>query len=284
MGQYDGISWNEEKKRWQVEFDFNGKKCKYYFENKFDAIKARNRIHKKMEITPQNPETINQQKNEKKSQYKGVYWHTDNRKWRVMLRFNGQKQTYGGMFKEELDAAKKATQLCEEFGIQQQKPTISVMTNQKFQKKEKTSQYKGVYWHKTMRKWRARLCLKEGKLKCGGDFQDELDAGKRVNQLCEEMGIPLQNPEISAIPNQQYQKKEKTSQYKGVYWHKQKKRWCAWLTLKNGKKKYGGNFKDELDAAKKVNQLCGELEIPVRNPEISAIPDQRYQRKKEKIS
>ena len=46
-----------------------------------------------------------------------------------MLRFNGQKQTYGGMFKEELDAAKKATQLCEEFG----KPTISVMTNQKFQ-------------------------------------------------------------------------------------------------------------------------------------------------------
>ena len=73
------------------------------------------------------------EKNEKTSQYKGVYWHTENRKWRVMLRFNGQKQTYGGMFKEELDAAKKATQLCEEFGIQQQKPTISVIPNQKFQ-------------------------------------------------------------------------------------------------------------------------------------------------------
>jgi hypothetical protein len=36
-------------------------------------------------------------------------------------------------------------------------------------------------------------------------FKDELDAAKRVNQLCEELGIPLQNPTISAIPNQQYQ-------------------------------------------------------------------------------
>ena len=36
-------------------------------------------------------------------------------------------------------------------------------------------------------------------------FKDELDAAKRVNQLCEEQGIPLQNPEISAIPNEQYQ-------------------------------------------------------------------------------
>ena len=36
-------------------------------------------------------------------------------------------------------------------------------------------------------------------------FKDELDAGKRVNQLCKELEIPLKNPEISGIPNQQYQ-------------------------------------------------------------------------------
>merc|ERR1712034_212713 len=35
---------------------------------------------------------------------------------------------------------------------------------------------------------------------------NEMDAAKRVNQLCEEMGISLQNPEISAVPTQQYQK------------------------------------------------------------------------------
>merc|ERR1712034_269448 len=74
-----------------------------------------------------------------------------------------------------------------------------------YQKREKTSQYKGVYFYKPRKLWRARMRSNEGKLKFGGNFKDELDAAKRVNQLCEELGIPLQNPEISAMPNQQHQ-------------------------------------------------------------------------------
>merc|ERR1712034_284794 len=42
--------------------------------------------------------------------------------------------------------------------------------------------------------------LKEGKCKFGGNFKDELNAAKRVNQVCKELGIPLQNPDISAAP------------------------------------------------------------------------------------
>jgi hypothetical protein len=30
-----------------------------------------------------------------------------------------------------------------------------------------------------------------------------------VNQLCKELGIPLQNPETNATPNQQYQVTQK---------------------------------------------------------------------------
>ena len=37
----------------------------------------------------------------------------------------------------------------------------------------------------------------------GGNFNDELDAAKRVNQLCEETGNTAKNPEISGLPNQQ---------------------------------------------------------------------------------
>jgi len=104
-------------------------------------------------------------------------------------------------------------------------------------------------------------------LKFGGNFEDELDAGKRVNQLCEELGISLQNPEISAIPNEQlYQKRERTSQYKGVYWHRKVKMWYARVSLKGYKQKYAGIFNDEQDAAKRVNQLCEELGIPPQNP------------------
>ena len=54
--QHTVISWNEERNRWQVEFDFDGKTRKYYFENEFDAIKTRNRIYKKMGI-PNQPVT-----------------------------------------------------------------------------------------------------------------------------------------------------------------------------------------------------------------------------------
>ena len=73
------------------------------------------------------------------------------------------------------------------------------------EKSEKISQYKGVHWHKQIGKWYAKLQLKAGEQKFGGTFNDELDAAKRVNQLCEKLGIPAQNPEVSAIPNQQYQ-------------------------------------------------------------------------------
>mgnify|MGYP006202296147 CR=1 FL=1 len=68
-----------------------------------------------------------------------------------------------------------------------------------------SSQYKGVTWNKKCGKWLAQLCLQtQGKQKYGGIFKNELDAAKRVNQLCEEMEIFPQNPGISEILTQQY--------------------------------------------------------------------------------
>ena len=68
-----------------------------------------------------------------------------------------------------------------------------------------TSQYKGVSWHRTSGKWRAQLRVKGREEKCGGSFDHELHAAKRINQLCEEMDIPLRNPGIAGIPTQQCQ-------------------------------------------------------------------------------
>jgi len=99
-------------------------------------------------------------------------------------------------------------------------------------KKKTTSQFNGVTWHKKKRKWYVQL-----RRVCGGYFKDELDAGKRVNQLCEELRIPHQNPQISAIPNLQYRKKEKTSQYKGVFWRKERGYWGAVINPKKTKTK-----------------------------------------------
>jgi len=60
------------------------------------------------------------------------------------------------------------------------------------------------------------------------------------------------------------EKKEKTSQYKGVYWHKQVGKWYVFIYQKGQKRKYGGMFKYELDAAKRVNQFYQ----PITNFEI----------------
>ena len=63
------------------------------------------------------------------------------------------------------------------------------------EKKEKTSQYKGVSWHKGSRRWQVKLIVK-GHIQNGGYFKEDLDAAKKVNQLCEKLEIPLQNPGI----------------------------------------------------------------------------------------
>merc|ERR1712034_90698 len=103
-----------------------------------------------------------------------------------------------------------------------------------------------------------------------------------VNQWCDELGITVKNPGINGVPNEQ--KKKKPSQYFGVYWHKKMGKWVASISMKGQKPKYGGHFTSELEAAKRVNQLCEELEIPVHNPTISARPNQHYQKKKGKTS
>jgi len=68
--------------------------------------------------------------------------------------------------------------------------------------KKNISQYKGVTWSKQRKKWRVQLCLKGQNQKFGGYFKDALDAAKRVNQICEELGIPPYNPDVVEMPTQ----------------------------------------------------------------------------------
>jgi hypothetical protein len=281
--QYRGVSYDKQTCKWKALMYLKGKKQKFggRFDDERDAAKRVNELCKEFGVSSQNPGMSaipNQQyqKKERTSKYKGVYWHKQSRQWCAHLK-NGQKQTYGGfMFKDELDAAKRMNQLCDELKIPRQNPQISVISNQQYEKKEKISKYKGVYWHKQRKTWYVRIYQKEQKQMYGGCFKDEFDAAKRVNELCEHFGISQQNP---TILNHGYQKQEKISQYKGVTWNKQRKKWCAQVHYKGGNFKFGGSFKDELDAAKRVNQICEKLGIPSQNPKISTIPNQQKNKK-----
>jgi len=278
--KYEGVSWNDERKRWQVEFYFNGKTSKNYFQNESDAINTKNRIFKKMGILSQDPESC-EIPNKKTSSYKGVYLHKQSGNWITMVYSKkGQKQKYGGIFIDELDAAKKANQLCEILGIPIKNPEITGAPNNqlKLHAKEKTSQYKGVYWHQKRRTWHVGVRSKDGKLKHGGSFSNELDAAKQVNQLCVQFKIPEKNSGIGK-PHHNWQAREKTSQYKGVSWNKKHKKWYVLVCSKDGNKKYGGTFNDELDAAKQVNQICEEWGILEKNPGIGKLPHRIWQAK-----
>jgi len=184
-----------------------------------------------------------------------------------LLTLKDGNKKYGGSFTDELDAAKRVNQLCEELGIPEKNPGIGTIPNRQCEIKKKTSQYKGVVLHEKSRKWHVLLTLKDGNKKYGGSFTDELDAAKRVNQLCEKLGIPEKNPKIG-MPHRQWQPQKK-SKYEGVSWNSNRRKWYVTVRLKDGNKKFGGSFTDELDAAKKVNQLCKENGLPMKNPEIN---------------
>merc|ERR1712034_42533 len=54
----------------------------------------------------------------------------------------------------------------------------------------------------------------------------------------------------------------------GVCWNKKHKKWYAEVSIGQGNKIHGGVFKNELDAAKRVNEICEEHKIPSKNPGI----------------
>ena len=55
--------------------------------------------------------------------------------------------------------------------------------------------------------------------------------------------------------NQRKLKKNLSSKYKGVSWHKNKKKWAVSIYI-DGKNKYLGDFKDETDAAEAYNEAA----------------------------
>jgi len=228
----------------------------------------------------------------KSSKYFGVIRIINTEKWKAQICKNG-KQIYGGSFDDEIDAAKAVNQLCEENGLSQKntditgKPSHGPNTKRKGTKAR--SKYSGVSWHKATKKWIARIS-KDGKQFCGGYFDDEIDAAKAANKLYEKYRILPKNPNITGEPSYVPKKKEKSSKYFGVSWHKIKGKWIARIR-KDGKKIYGGYFDDEVDAATAVNQLCEKYEILPKNPDIneahingSANADQRKYRNKRKRS
>ena len=70
-----------------------------------------------------------------------------------------------------------------------------------FEATKSTSKYEGVSWYEIKKLWQADFSFNGKTSK--SFFENELDAAREINQLCENMGIPSKNFELLEIPNKQ---------------------------------------------------------------------------------
>lgn len=120
------------------------------------------------------------------------------------------------------------------------------------------STFKNIYADENTNKFRGKLFLKvngKWKVKQTTFCETEEDAAKLLNKICEFYGVEKKNPNLSGSPICEHYVPKK---YKCVFWRKDQEVWKAEISHQ-GKTVFGGHFKNELDAARRVNQLCEKI-------------------------
>ena len=60
--------------------------------------------------------------------YKGVSWVEQRQKWKASIHLPGNKFEYGGLFDDELKAAQKVNEMCDQFQIEKKNRYVDVST------------------------------------------------------------------------------------------------------------------------------------------------------------
>jgi hypothetical protein len=125
---------------------------------------------------------------------------------------------------------------------------ISNRENTSKDKKNGSSQYTGVSWHKKTNKWIAYIAIND-KRKHLGLFQTEKQA-----HLSYQKSLKMYNEgDLSFIKT-----RKKSSEYTGVYWGKHVNKWVAYIRI-NGKLKHLGLFENEYEAHLAYQNALNEL-------------------------
>ena len=137
----------------------------------------------------------------------------------------------------------------------------------------KKSQYVGVSWKKSYRKWQANIKI-DGKRKSLGSYHDENEAARMYDKQAALLNKPMNFPQhegqeqavkprkdVSKVPNV-----NRSSNYVGVIWNKMKRKWEVRITF-NGKRHHLGYYLDENEAARMYDKQAALLNRPVNFPE-----------------
>ena len=113
-----------------------------------------------------------------KSRFVGVSWNKREKKWQVRATDKGKKK-FIGLYDDETAAARAfdAYVIANKINTDLNFPSAPGAAGHRTTKKGRTSRHRGVCWHKSRKKWVAKITV-DGKRKSLGYFVDEDDAGR----------------------------------------------------------------------------------------------------------
>jgi hypothetical protein len=191
------------------------------------------------------------------SRFRGVYWDTRSGKWIPKLRVQGVEK-YVGRFDDDEAAARAYDKAAIEHGLLNQLnfddydlPTALPAPQRAI------SQFRGVSWPKTSRKWIAQLKV-QGAEKCLGCFDDEEAAARSYDKAAIEHGLMDQlNFDDYDMPSASPAAQQQSCRFRGVGRHKISGKWNARLKVQNVEK-FIGSFEDEEAAARGFDKAAIE--------------------------
>ena len=126
------------------------------------------------------------------SRFKGVCWKKSNSKWEANIKIDG-KSTHLGYFDDEEAAAHAYDEAAARLGRPVNFPDSSGGTKAVKGGRGGTSRFKGVNWHKSHSKWKAKIKI-DGKSTHLGYFDDEEEAASAYDVCAALLRRPVNFP------------------------------------------------------------------------------------------
>ena len=272
--KYAGVSYRKARKKWCANIYYDGKQQWVgYFEKEIDAAKAYDKVmaYYNADVHKMNfaidlaeaPNNIRRRirvagkiKRKASSIYLGVHYSDRLHKWKAEISHNKQC-IHIGFFNSETEAASAYDKVARyyhgenavtNFEGHHSAPASFI----KLERHPVTSHYRGVCRHKNI--WLAQIKVHRKRV-WSREYKTEVEAAEGYDRAARYYhGEKAQtNFSGTAILSHVEIRKEKcpsTSSYKGVSYCKRDKRWIAQIKL-NGKTKYLGYYKMELEADRK---------------------------------
>lgn len=160
--KYTGVYWNTKDKKWISYIFINAKRiCLGYFDDELEASE----YYENAVEAIKNGTEIQIKEVLRYSNYRGVTWNKNSKKWVASIKINS-KNKHLGYFNTE-----------EEASLYYESALLAIRNGEVTKVKEKatTSKYKGVSWHKGVSRWIAQITIDGNKIHIG-TFKIEEDA------------------------------------------------------------------------------------------------------------